>query len=61
MKKKLALLIYLIGFTIFITIGIQVYWNYINFKNNKQEIINSITSSLDKSIEQYYFNQSMAV
>ena len=37
-----------------ITIAIQFYWNYINYKNNRTELINQIQLSLDNSIDAYY-------
>jgi two-component system phosphate regulon sensor histidine kinase PhoR len=36
------------------TIGIQVYWNYINYQANKSELVNQVRISLDDAIESYY-------
>lgn len=47
-------LLYLITLVIFTTIGIQLYWNYNNYKQNKQRVINDIQISLDNAIEAYF-------
>nr|WP_299381360.1 HAMP domain-containing sensor histidine kinase [Allomuricauda sp.] len=52
--KKHKSLVYLIGLTIFVTIGIQVYWNVQNYNANKQRLINEVQISLDNSVEAYY-------
>lgn len=58
MKKKISIVLYFIIITIVVTIGIQLYWNYINFENNKRNIINDIQTSLEQSIDQYYIGES---
>ena len=40
------------------TISIQFYWNYKNYEQNKQRVLNEIQISLDNSIEAYYINLS---
>ncbi|MGX1928891.1 sensor histidine kinase [Flagellimonas sp. 2504JD4-2] len=52
--KKHRKLVYLIGLTILVTLGIQVYWNIQNYKANKQRLINEVQISLDNSVEAYY-------
>ncbi|RCS28261.1 sensor histidine kinase [Polaribacter sp. WD7] len=52
--KKQQWILYLITITILITIGIQFYWNYKNYKTNQQIITNEIQLSLDNAIEEYY-------
>lgn len=47
---------YLILFTVFTTIAIQVYWNLGNYKTNKQALINDVQDSFDTSVEGYYAN-----
>ncbi len=52
--KKHRILVYLIGLTILVTIGIQIYWNVQNYATNKQRLINEVQISLDNSVEAYY-------
>lgn len=47
-------ILYIIVFVILSTIGIQVYWNYKNYLNNKQQLINDVQVSLDKAVDDYY-------
>lgn len=54
MKSKYESIIYFIAATILVTIGIQVYWNYIHYKANKTELINQVQTSLNNSVEAYY-------
>lgn len=44
----------LITFMVLITVSIQVYWNFQNYQNNKQQIISNIQVALDNSINNYY-------
>ncbi len=53
-NKKNYWILSLIAVTILITIGVQFYWNYKNFKENRQRIINEIQLSLDNSLEIYF-------
>jgi len=46
--------LYIIIIVIIATIGIQVYWNYKNFKINEQQLINELKTSLDKAVDDYY-------
>jgi len=36
------------------TIGVQFYWNYKNYEENKQRVANEIQLSLDNAVEEYY-------
>jgi len=47
-------ILYGIVFVIISTIGIQVYWNYKNYLNSKQQLINDVQISLDKAVDDYY-------
>ncbi|NNK83387.1 MAG: HAMP domain-containing histidine kinase [Flavobacteriaceae bacterium] len=49
-------LLYTILIVILSTITIQVYWNYKNYKTNKQQLINDVQVSLDKAVDDYYAN-----
>lgn len=52
--KKHRWILYLISITIVATILIQFYWNYKNYQQNKQRVINEIQLSLDNAVEEYY-------
>lgn len=56
--KKNRWILYLISITIVATIGIQFYWNFKNYQQNKQRVINEIQQSLDDSVERYFTNIS---
>ncbi|MBA6155836.1 HAMP domain-containing histidine kinase [Tenacibaculum sp. S7007] len=56
--KKHNWILYLISATIIATVAIQFYWNYKNYEQNKQRVINEIQISLDNSIEIYYADLS---
>ncbi len=56
--QKQRLILYLITATIFTTIAVQFYWNYNNYLQNKQRVINEIQLSLDNAIEEYFINLS---
>ena len=47
-------ILYLITTTIITTIVVQLYWNYKNYEQNKQYVINEIQESLDSAIEEYF-------
>lgn len=36
------------------TIGVQFYWNFKNYEENKRQVTNEIQLSLDNAIEEYY-------
>lgn len=52
--KKYKWIFYLITATIVTTIGVQFYWNYKNYEENKQRVANEIQLSLDNAVEEYY-------
>ena len=52
--SKYKYILYLIAIVILSTIGIQVYWNYKNYTNNKQQLINDVQTSLDNAVNRYY-------
>ncbi|MEM6685590.1 MAG: hypothetical protein AAF617_07305, partial [Bacteroidota bacterium] len=53
-QKHSSWILYGIIATIAITIAVQVYWNYKNYKVNKQQFINQVQISLDNAVEAYY-------
>ncbi len=56
--KKYNWILYLISTTIVVTICVQLYWNYNNYLDNKQQVKNEIQTSLDLAIDEYYGNIS---
>ena len=52
--SKYKYILYLIVIVILCTIGIQVYWNYKNYSNNKQQLVNDVQTSLDNAVDRYY-------
>ena len=52
--KKYRWLLYTITLTIIATIAVQVYWNYKNYQQNKQHVVNEIQLSLDNALEEYF-------
>ncbi|MGB1042209.1 MAG: sensor histidine kinase [Tenacibaculum sp.] len=57
-KQKRHWILYLITATVLTTIAVQFYWNYKNYEQNKQHVLNEIQLSLDNAIEAYYVNLS---
>lgn len=55
-KKNYKWIVYFIGFTIAITIAVQVYWNGREYQINKQQLISKVQLSLDNSVEAYFAN-----
>jgi two-component system phosphate regulon sensor histidine kinase PhoR len=53
-NKRYTYILYIIVAVIFATIVIQVYWNYKNYTNNKQQLISDVQTSLDKAVDDYY-------
>lgn len=49
-------ILYIIVIVILSTITIQIYWNYKNYQNSKQQFINDVQVSLDNAVETYYAN-----
>ncbi len=54
--KKYRWVLYIIVSVIIVTIGIQLFWNYKNYLNSKQQLINDVQVSLDNAINSYYEN-----
>ena len=52
--KKYRWLLYAITLTVVTTIAVQVYWNYQNYLQNKQRVLNEIQLSLDNAVEEYF-------
>jgi len=52
--KKYRWVLYIITVTVIATISVQVYWNYKNYQQNKQRVLNEIQISLDTAIEEYF-------
>lgn len=52
--SKYKWILYIILAVIISTITIQIYWNYKNYLNNKQQFVNDVQISLDKAVDDYY-------
>ena len=52
--KRYKWILYTITTVIVVTIIIQIFWNYKNYKSNKQQLINDVQVSLDKAVDDYY-------
>jgi len=52
--KKYRWILYIITITVIATITVQIYWNYKNYLQNKQQVANEIQLSLDNAIEEYF-------
>jgi two-component system phosphate regulon sensor histidine kinase PhoR len=52
--KKYRWILYIITSTVIATISVQVYWNYKNYQQNKQRVVNEIQLSLDNALEEYF-------
>ena len=57
MKSKNKILFF-ITIVIFATIGLQIYWNIKNYKNQKQQLVREVQATLDTSYEHYYLEES---
>lgn len=55
-KYKYILLF--ITITILATIGLQIYWNLKNYKENKVQLVKEVQTAFDNSIEYYYVEDS---
>lgn len=47
-------IVFFVGLIVLLTIVIQLYWNYVQYKNNKQQVENEIQISLDNAVDNYY-------
>jgi len=57
-SKNYKYIILFITITILATIGLQVYWNIKNYRENKLRLINEVQIAFDNSIEYYYVEDS---
>ncbi|AMC10903.1 hypothetical protein Lupro_06435 [Lutibacter profundi] len=55
-KRNYKWVVYFITITIITTIIVQVYWNYREYKINKQNLIGKVQLSLDNAVEAYFVN-----
>ncbi len=53
-NRNFSSILYFISIVIFATLSIQIYWNYKNFKDGKQQLIREVQGSLDNAIDSYY-------
>jgi hypothetical protein len=53
-SKNYNYIIFFISLTIIATIGLQLFWNVKNYKENKVRFINEVQIALDNSVENYY-------
>ncbi|CAM1362268.1 Two-component system sensor histidine kinase [Tenacibaculum litopenaei] len=53
-RSRFNWILYFISATILVTIGVQLYWNFKNYQQNKQYVVTEIQESLNKSIEEYF-------
>ena len=57
-SRKHLLILSFITLTIIATVGIQFYWNYKNYEQNKQRVINEIQQSLSDAVNSYFTDLS---
>lgn len=55
-KGNYKLVVYLIGITVVVIIGVQLYWIFKEYHLNKHHLISKVQLSLDNSVEAYYVN-----
>tara|TARA_R110002072_G_scaffold12987_2_gene55154 strand:+ start:20904 stop:22397 length:1494 start_codon:yes stop_codon:yes gene_type:complete len=53
-ERHYKTVLYFIIAAIAVTLVMQVYWNYKNFKTGKQQLINEVQISLDNAVDNYY-------
>lgn len=59
MKSKVyKYILFIITLNILATIGLQVFWNVKNYKENKIQLIKDVQTAFDNSIEYYYVEDS---
>lgn len=47
-----------ISFTVFATLGLQLYWNIKNYQENKVLLIQDVRATLNSSVDKYFIEQS---
>lgn len=57
-STKYKYIILFITLTVLATIGLQIFWNIKNFKENRFQLIKEVQTALDNSIEYYYVEDS---
>ncbi|WBX71708.1 sensor histidine kinase [Tenacibaculum retecalamus] len=57
-NKKYRWILYFIIITILTTISVQIYWNYKNYDQNKQRVLNEIQISLNDAVNSYFTDLS---
>ncbi|MEP2968250.1 MAG: hypothetical protein ABJO82_01850, partial [Nonlabens ulvanivorans] len=53
-ERSYRYLLYLISAVIAITLAIQVYWNYKNYKESERKLKIDLQTTLDQSVEDYF-------
>ena len=57
-SSKYKYILFFITITILATIGLQIFWNLKNYKENKLQLIKEVQTAFDNSIEYYYVEDS---
>lgn len=57
-SSKYKYILFFITITILATIGLQIFWNLKNYKENKVQLIKEVQTAFDNSIEYYYVEDS---
>lgn len=57
-SKNYKYILIFITVTVFATIGLQIFWNIKNYKENKSQLITEVQTAFDNSIEYYYLEDS---
>lgn len=57
-SSKYRYILVFITITILATIGLQIFWNIKNFKENRIQLIKEVQTAFDNSIEYYYVEDS---
>ena len=57
-SSKYKYILVFITITILATIGLQIFWNIKNFKENRIQLIKEVQTAFDNSIEYYYVEDS---
>ncbi len=55
-KRHYKSVLYFISLVIVLTLAIQVYWNYKNYQQGKQQLINEVQIGLDQAVDTYYID-----
>ena len=52
--KNQKRMVFFIGVVVFCIIAIQCYWNYIQYKNNREQVTNEVEIALENGIDTYF-------